>query len=274
VLVGIGLLIAAVRLSQVEQVAWIAVLAAGLFGASVSSMAIVAIQRWAMPVPKVIRPMVHVVVDRTVSDVPLSLGAYVQGEEGEGYGLFEQWIPRLGFFTSRRSGADAFSGDALVILCPNRSVTKRFRDRLLHFVNSGGDVLVVDSPDNVGSTANSLLWLFGMGVNHARAPEGTLKMQPDLPGFPIEVACQITGGRPFAWLEDVPVGATTRHGKGSVTAIGFGSALNDANMGMTWMQEPDDETRKRYDVLFAVLRAAVPKKAPQPAVAQPAPDGK
>ena len=55
----------------------------------------------------------------------------------------------------------------------------------------------------------------------------------------------------------MPTAATIHYGKGRVTAIGFGAAFDDANLGYNWMQVPDEQMRKRYDLLYALLRAVV-----------------
>ena len=112
-------------------------------------------------------------IDRTVSDVPLSKGAFTQGD-GAGFGLLEQWIPRLGYFTSRRSGPDAFSGDALVVLCPTGSISPEYREQLVEYVSGGGKLIVFDTPYNRGSTADSLLRPFGLAMDHATTPSGEL----------------------------------------------------------------------------------------------------
>ena len=95
----------------------------GFAGWAAAVAVAIADHRRALPVPEIQRPQPHVVIDRTVSDVPLFTGAFADEKEGLGYGLFEQWIPRIGNWTSRRAGSDAFTGDALVIVCPTRSVT-------------------------------------------------------------------------------------------------------------------------------------------------------
>ena len=68
--------------------------------------------RWAMPTPECVRPERCVVIDRTTSTVPLSKGPYTEGG-GEGYGLLEQWLARLGCHTVRKEGPEAFTGDVL-----------------------------------------------------------------------------------------------------------------------------------------------------------------
>ena len=110
---------------------WLVLLAAGTCGWVAASLAVAAAQRWAMPVPECVRPERCVVIDRTISTVPLSRAHDTQGD-GEGYGLLEQWIARLGCYTVRKEGPEAFSGDALVVICPSRSVTDEFRRQLIN----------------------------------------------------------------------------------------------------------------------------------------------
>ncbi len=253
-LVAMAMLTAAEWLLRSRDGAWLSLLAAALLGWSAGSACAAATHACALPVPDNIRPLEHVVIDRTVSETPQSLGAFIRGE-GAGYGLMEQWIPRLGYLTSRRKGDDAFSGDALVVLCPTRSASKQYRDRLVRFVSEGGKLLVVDSPENEGSTANSLLWPFDMGVSHAEPRRGLLKLPGDWPSIPLEAACEVTGGRPIATVNGLPVAATLNYNKGQVMVIGFGSLFNDASMGYNWMVEPDAATRTRFDLLFELVRS-------------------
>ena len=112
--VGLILLTVAAFAGRKMQGGWLFVLAAGLFGAAACCWTVTAVARVAMPYPAEIRQPSRFTIDRNVSDVPLSKGAYIQGD-GEGFGLFEQWIPRLDHFTARREGDDVFSGEALVV---------------------------------------------------------------------------------------------------------------------------------------------------------------
>ena len=56
-----------------------------------------------MPVPECLRPEPCVVIDRNTSTVPLAKGMYATGD-GEGYGMLESWIARLGCYTVRKEG--------------------------------------------------------------------------------------------------------------------------------------------------------------------------
>ena len=239
---------------------WLLVLGACALGWFVGAVTVRANQKWAMPELENQRPMVRVVLDRTVSDVPLSTGGYAS-DDGLGYALVEQWISRLGYYTTRQTGQAAFSGDALVIIAPTRSVTQEYREALISYVSSGGRLLVLDSPDVEGSTGNSLLWPFGLEVIHATPAEGTLRGNGDWPGIELEAVCQVQGGQHFMWIGDTPVASRTKFGKGSVMAVGFGSLMNDANMGYSWMVKPTETERTVYELLFTLVRSLVEDQA-------------
>ncbi len=271
-LAGLGLVLVAagVWFARPLRDVWLTRVAAGACGWVIASVAVAAIHGGTMPVPERVRPMPQVVVDRTLSDVPLANGANIRGD-GEGYGTFEQWIARMGCFTVRRSGPDALADDvdALVVICPSRSVTSAYRDRLVDYVAGGGKLLVIDSPENAASTAGSLLSPFGLAVDHANPIRGELLIADDWPGgVKVDRACRVTGGEPIARLKSAPIGAMVRHGEGTVMAVGFGSFFSDTGLGYTgggdrslWFIQPTADTLftnytyARYNVQFALLRA-------------------
>jgi len=211
--------------------------------------------------PKINKPMTRIVIDRTVSDVPLSKGAYIEGD-GVGYGLLEQWIGRLGYYTIRLEGKDAFSGKALVVICPDLKVTASFSEQLKRYVAEGGKLLVFDSPENAKSTANSLLKPFGLSIKQEQPVKGALTMVDKWPGIDVPQALEVVGGRPVARIGERTVAAIAQHGKGTVLAVGFSSMLNDKLMGgeAQWMVEPDAALRLRYEVLYALVRLLVENK--------------
>jgi hypothetical protein len=243
---------AAGNLDCSHRAAWLVLLAAGMCGWVVASLAVVGVHCWAMPTPECVRPERCVVIDRTTSTVPLSKGAYTRGG-GVGYGLFEQWLARLDCRTVRKEGSDAFSGDVLVVVSPNRSVPEEYMKKLEQYVNDGGKLLVIDSPENTNSTANRLLWPFGLSVHHDRAWKGKLSTSVKLPAVEVDRSCEVAGGQPIANLDKYPVAAVVRYGRGSVMAIGFGSLWNDTRMGESWMLEPDAVVRARFDLLFGLV---------------------
>ncbi len=247
---------------------WLA-LAALLAGWSLAVWVTQFAHQRAMAWPAVQRPMTRVVIDRELSEVPLFTGAFADDPEGSGYGLLEQWIPRLRNYLSRQQGDGVFQGDALVVICPTRSVSAEYQRQLEHYVASGGHLLVIDSPDVVGSTANSLLWPFGLSVDYGLAldPSARLRVQGEQAELACPAACPIWGGEPIAWVDDLPVAARVEYQQGRVTAVGVGMLFNDAAMGFHWLAEPDAAMRERYDLLYALLRQALPSEpaaAPRP----------
>lgn len=265
-LLALASLAAGLFMAVRQGIGSIVLVASGLFGTVAGCVLVIVVHRHAMPAPEPVRPMVRVVVDRTASGVPLGRGGFTQ-EDGLGYGLLEQWIGRLGYFTARESGMAALRGDVLVVICPQKSVSDAFREGVREFVARGGKLLVLDSPDVVGSTANSLLWQFGLGVNHAASRAGKLGLRDGWPGIPVQAVCEVVGGGPFMWVEGLPVGTRAAYGKGRVMALGFGSLMNDNGLGGHWMAEAAPEMRLRSDVLFALVRSLVedrPVVAPPP----------
>ncbi len=270
---GCVLLIAGLFLARRREAAWLLLLAAATLGWVFGGAAVIAWGRMRMPVPKVERPMTRVVIDRTTSDVSLSKGAYAQNPQG--FGMFEQWISRVhipvdgelrGSYTARRTGLEAFSGDAVVVVCPTKPVTCEFRDALVKYVREdGGKLLVIDSPESGPSTANSLLSPFGLSVVHDMQWEGFLSLGEGWPTMEVEYAYEIAGGEPIAWMGEKKqvFGARVRFDSGGqVMALGFAGAFHDGRMGdygdgAVWMTDPDETLLNRYDVLFALVRTAL-----------------
>ncbi len=259
IFLGLLLLAGGLVLCRRWNMAWLVVVSAGVFGWAIAVVGTRAIHQYSMPLPKAVRPMVEVVVDRTVCDAPLSKSGFIAGQK-DGFGIFERWILRLGYFTSRRSGTDALSGDLIVFTHPNLTVTREFRKELVNYVASGGKVLILDSPANLESTANSLLYPFGLTVKPGTEHSGPLNAPENWPAITIDSTCEIGGGEPIMSVVNVPVAARVRHGKGTVTVIGFGSRFTDTYMGVTGDVVPDDELRKVFDLQFAIFKDIVSER--------------
>ncbi|MDI9430582.1 MAG: DUF4350 domain-containing protein [Planctomycetota bacterium] len=263
-LIVLGLLLAAGALIPGRR--WpggrIVLLSGVLLGVTSAGVAVRAMHRSAMPVPKALRPFTHVVIDRTVCDSPLSRSGFISGQ-ADGFGIFERWILRLGCFTSRREGRDAFSGDLLVFLNPRREVDADFRRQLADYVGAGGRVLIVDSPANTASTANALLHPFGMQIVASPLPAGPLQTPAGWPaGVPAQNAGQVEGGTPLIRIAGRPVAATAEFGDGTVTAIGFGAQFADPGMGVTGETIPDATMRNLYELQFQLLRSILSATQP------------
>jgi hypothetical protein len=257
-LIGLGLVLiaAGIIFAQRQWGTWTILLSAGMLGLVTSAVSVRAIHRHSMHLPKENRPMVQVVIDRTICNGPLSRSGFISGQK-DGFGIFERWILRLGYFTSRKQNADVFTGALLVFLYPNQTVSEQFREDLAEYVTAGGKVLILDSPENSVSTANSLLYPFGLAVNRSKQLRGSFKAQPDWPTITINSSCQIDGGKPIMWIDSTPIAASIRHGRGTVTVIGFGSRFTDANMGVTGDVVPDENLRKVFELQFRLLKTVV-----------------
>jgi len=210
------------------------------------------------PLPQPARSFTHVVIDRTVCDAPLSTSGFIAGE-ANGFGIFERWILRLGCFTSRRQGQEVFAGDLIVFMHPNRPVSPEFRTALGNYVTAGGKVLILDSPANTQSTANLLLYPFGLSVDHATPVTGVMSPPAGWPAVAVDSACTIKGGTPLIQIGSTPIAVTINHGQGTVTVIGFASRFTDRQMGVTGDVIPDAQLREVYELQFSLLKSILPK---------------
>lgn len=258
-LAGTVFMLAGVGAGRPWQRTWAVLLGAGLLGWSGAVLAVSTAHRAAMPPPLPIRPMTRVVIDRTLSDVPWPKNGFIAGKDGE-FGIFERWILRLGYFTSRREGSEALQGDLVIIVHPSKPGPAGFREDLLRYVAAGGKVLVIDSPENRSSTANDLLAPLGISLDRSRAYRGTLRSHLGWPAVPVASATPVRGGRALAWLGTIPVAAAASHGRGSVTVLGFGSRFSDLQMGVIGDVVPDDDLKKVYQVEFSLLRWILQEK--------------
>lgn len=279
-LAALALAAAGLWFSRRSALGWPAPVVAGCLGWALGSMAVIGVHRATLPLPQMrtasadapLRLLKRVTIDRTASNVPLAKGGFVH-PSGDGYGLLEQWIPRVGGQTMRRSGAEAFQGDALVVICPTLSVSPDFRERLVRYVAEGGRLLVLDAPENANSTANSLLWPFGLSLRPEGRWQGDLLLAAGGDRVPVEQAEELSGGEPLARVGDHPVAVRRRYEKGLVMAVGFASLFNDRSMGLTWTVPPAEAEWLRYELLFAVLRGFLedqPIKVERPQAAKPA----
>lgn len=233
---------------------WLVCLVCAVLGWAGTSLGVRAWSRAAMPAIQPERGFTSVVIDRTVCDARLSKGGFIGGKS-DGFGIFERWLLRVGLFTSRRAGAEAFGGDLLVLMHPHLQADQAWRDALVRYVEGGGKLLVLDSPRNAGSTTNLLLRPMGLSLG-PRVGEGTLSAGAG--GQTVQVkageACEVIGGRPIATMDGKTVAAEVSFGRGTVTLVGFGSRFNDDQMGATGDVEPGPELRQVFDLEFWLVR--------------------
>ncbi|MCY2931131.1 MAG: hypothetical protein NTV86_16905 [Planctomycetota bacterium] len=270
-LAGAGALAGGVVLGRRYAGGWALALGALLLGWAGAILAAGALNAAAMPPPTPVRPFTKVVIDQALCDVPLSKSMFISGD-ARGFGIFERWLLRLGYYTWREKQVPADDTALYVLPFPTGSVNQDYADRLVQYVERGGHVLVIDSPENPKSTANSVLWPFQLALaNQAGAINGALTAPPEAttapatrlagspaptlkdvlrgsPGIPVAAAWPVTGGRPLALVGDKPVAATVPRGKGPFT---------DVNMGATGDLEPDAALQRVYDLEFSLIRSLV-----------------
>ena len=260
--IGLALGALALVLARGWAGAWAGLVAVGMLAHVAAAWGVREENCRAMPPPENIRPYVLVTTDRTVSDVILPKGGFIAGKE-DGFGCFERWILRVGYFTERASGADVTRGQLAVIINPDLRDPDEYLDTLVRYVEQGGKLLVLDSAKNLKSTANSVLWPFGLTVRHDGAPlAGSLAGPQGWPTIKVDAACEISGGESFARIQGRPVGTWVRRGKGLVTVIGFSSRFSDANMGVTGDTIPDAAMRDVYETQFKLFRAIIEDTLP------------
>jgi hypothetical protein len=228
------------------------------------------VQARAFPPLEPLRPLVRVTIDRTACDGPLSKNGFIEGKSN-GFGIFERWILRLGYFLRREQGPAALAGDLVVYLYPTRSVDAAYHAALERYVDEGGRVLVLDSAENTNSTAGALLKPFGLGLAPHPQPDGTVAPVAGLPAIPVQAALQTEGGTAFAHLNGRPVATTLRRGRGTVTVLGLGARFVDVRMGVTGDVEPDAALRQVYDFQFGLLRRLIEGPWPPSGEGGPAP---
>ncbi|MDH7600096.1 MAG: hypothetical protein QHH07_10760 [Sedimentisphaerales bacterium] len=250
----VGLMSGIVGMIKAAGRTWYVTLLVGAtVGWGIGGLAAKTLNDIAMDLPSPKRPYTLFVIDRTICKGPLSKSGFIAGPR-DGFGIFERWILRLGYFTARRSGNQAFTGDVLVFFYPTGTASDHFRQQLQQYVYRGGKVLILDSPENADSKANGLLYGFGMSVDRALAGGGVLRTPASWPAVQVESAFRVNGGQPIVWLNDQPVAATCRYGRGTMTVIGFGSRFTDMVMGVTGDVIPDQQLRQVFDLEYAILR--------------------
>ncbi len=255
-LAGLFAVLGGIALGRPWETYWPALLAAGLLGWAGGLTAVRAANRAALPAPEAKRPFVRFGMDRTVSGGDLPRNGFISGED-DGFGQFERSILRVGCFFRRAEGADVTrDANAVIVLYPNRPVPGDYRDHLVRFVEHGGRLLVLDSPENQESTANSLLHPFGLKVTPAELA-GQLSPAGDLPAVEVRAASDVEGGTPLFTLNGRPVAAAARKGEGLVVAIGFGQRFSDRRMGVISDVVPDATLRKVFDLAFALFRGVI-----------------
>jgi len=258
---------------------WPLLLSVGLLGWALGVIGAREMHRRSSPWPHPERPMVMVAMDRTVTDARLPKNGFISGgaagdasRHGTEFGQLERCILRLGYFFRRAAGEAATEADLIVVPFPNeddQSLVRAYGERLVAYVREGGRLLVLDSPENLQSRANSLLHEFGLGLRRVEsrargAPQAKrpLTVHESWTAPMVSNALEVTGGTPLAWLDGRPAAAWKSHGQGVVCAVGFGSRFRDDQMGPGADVEPRGEFKGVHAFLHSLLQAMVTRQLP------------
>ena len=151
----------------------------GTFAAS--SFFVRAVHSTRMPAPRTNEDqIVRVYFDQDVSKGKLPDGSFIDGKR-DGFGIFERWVLRLGYFLKRPEPGESLSAaDLLVVTYPREQPSDEYIERLEQYVHDGGKLLVIDSAENGSdadssrSTANALLEPFGISLDEESSVSGGL----------------------------------------------------------------------------------------------------
>lgn len=166
---------------------------------------------------------------------------------------FYVWTQRLGIVPRNDVTLEQAvrNSSALVEIHPVKEFTIEEIDLMIEYVRTGGTLIVIDSPLNTESTANTLLGPFMMAFDSTQTAESTAVV--DLTGDTLGVAREaiaLAGGNPLYEFEDERmVMGYIEVGAGTVIAFGASYLFSTEYMGTT-AAIPTPEQRKIYQAEY------------------------
>lgn len=197
----------------------------------------------------------------------LPLFAFTQ-RYSKSWEIFYQWVLRLGYYTTVSFDLDKAleRGQPVVLVDPLRSFSPEIREAIRKFLESGGSMLVLDSPGNEKSTSNQLLESFGMSLDGPTADrvihvvDGNVRVCGGTGVSGFHRLGKVTGGTPIlASQSGDTVAAYQTVGKGLLVAAGLSERFDDTHMGTSSRIVPSQEVRAVYELEFALMRGLVEK---------------
>jgi hypothetical protein len=172
--------------------------------------------------------------------------------------VFYLWVLRIGYypFTGRTLQADLSDAGILVIINPRKQFDTEENSRIKEYLEKGGKLLVMDTPDNGGSTADELLASFGMKINREKSATVPSLYAPSGMGTaPPNRASVIEGGEPLLRsAEGDPILSMVKVGNGSVAALTFSRLFTNPPMGGSYRVVPNQQQRAIYELEFNLLK--------------------
>lgn len=216
-------------------------------------------------VPAAHTPPEQVVFEMQHSSYGLPLFSFTK-DYPNSYDVFYLWVLRLGYYTTVSFDLDRAlqSDDPIVLIKPTEPFPAETMSAVRAFLERGGSLLVLESPNNEKSTTNSLLRPFGLAMTSGPCRGFSLKEESS--------GAQICGVRSAQGVEggatllttnySEPVVAYTKVGAGQLVVAGLAERFCDTQMGGSWRTVPNHEMRAVYELEFALMRGLVQGDVP------------
>jgi hypothetical protein len=180
----------------------------------------------------------------------------------ENYTTFYAWVQRLNLTPAVTAHLTACNGaDLVVIIESTRPFTKADFEWLVRYFQGGGNVLVLDDPRNVFSTAEVLLKRFGLSVTSHPAQQTRLqRIDSSEEICDVNSGQTITGGDP--WIVTTSgdtIAAAVSVGRGKLVAMIQSSIFTQAHIGGYTVDPNEDQlriSRLEFWLLSRIIEAA------------------
>jgi hypothetical protein len=227
------------------------------------------LNRMALPQPPLVRPLVRFHVDELITKARLPKNGFISGAATE-FGQVLRCILRLGYFYHRGTDLTEVPSNAVLLVNPVEESQTVFTEHCLElarYVENGGKLLILDSPDNSKSKANSVLVFCGMSVKPLITAASPTNVPRRLEGLgltaPVRSAFEVSGGTPLLSINGHPVAAWKKYGQGMVCMVGCGSRFTDPQMGGFDDPIPQGEVKQAFDLFYAIARGVVEGNFPE-----------
>jgi hypothetical protein len=215
------------------------------------------------PMPEPHTQPVRIYFEKEHSEYQFPLTGHVE-ENTKAYEIFYQWVLRLGYYPSiGRDFTDSMKqGDMVVVINPQGKFTIEELGSAKEYVSQGGKLLLMDTPHNQDSSANSLLQVFGLEIDKLNQTrpyiiQDSSGMNSWNLGYDVD-ANPISGGNPILVSQDgQPVLSTVKIGKGTVTVLTFSDRFVDARMGVVERVVPKEDLRRIFELQFDIFRGII-----------------
>ena len=187
-------------------------------------------------------------------------------EHMERYNTFFVWTTRVGCNPSLHYTIDSAinQSDLIIIINPVEPFTDQEKLSISKYLKNGGNLLLMDSINNLNSTSNDLLTSYDIEIipsdeneiaNISRAPlEGLFESEDTLPYWIVKQPRLIVNGAEDIFIDekDLSVLSTKNVGNGVLAIFVDSYLFSDAKMSGVFVT-PDALKRKIYDLEYYLL---------------------